>query len=82
MLRECPPASRSERAAAGTDSTMRRSARLPIAVGPARCRVLCCASPERGDVSATQTLSDRLRVVTAVAHHAIRTMAWTSAVSL
>jgi hypothetical protein len=38
MLRECPPASRSERAAAGTDSTMRRSARLPIAIGPARCR--------------------------------------------
>jgi hypothetical protein len=44
MPRECSLASRSERATAGTDSTKRRSARLPIAIGPARCHVQCCAS--------------------------------------
>ena len=37
---------------------------------------------KRHDVSATQTLADRLSVITTVAHHAIRTMPWTSALSL
>jgi hypothetical protein len=44
MPRECPLASRNEHATAGTDSTKRRSARLPIAIAPARCHVQCCAS--------------------------------------
>jgi hypothetical protein len=43
MPRECPPASRSERAAAGIDSTKRRSAPRPSAIGPVRCHVRYCA---------------------------------------
>ena len=37
---------------------------------------------KRDDASVTQTLPDRLRVITTVAQHAIRTMAWTSSLSL
>jgi hypothetical protein len=44
MPRECPPAFRSERAAAGTDSAKRRSVRLPSAIAPVRCHVRCCVS--------------------------------------
>src|SRR6266705_1677894 len=48
MPREYPPACRSDRAAAGTDSTRRTSAPPPSAIGPARCHVRCCASQENG----------------------------------
>jgi hypothetical protein len=47
MPRECPPAFRSARAAAGTDLAKRRSVRLPIAIAPVRCHVRCYASPAK-----------------------------------
>jgi hypothetical protein len=36
----------------------------------------------RHDVAGTQTLPDRFRVITTVAQHAVRTMAWTSTFTL
>ncbi len=48
MPRECPPAFRSARAVAGTDSAKRRSVRVPIAIAPVRCHGRCCASQEKG----------------------------------
>jgi hypothetical protein len=44
MPRECPPAFRSARAVAGTDSAKRRSVRPPIAIARVRCHVRCCVS--------------------------------------
>ncbi len=44
-----------------------------------RCVALC---KKRDDASFTQALPDRLRVITAVAAHTIRTMARSSALSL
>jgi hypothetical protein len=43
MPHEYPPAFPSEHAAAGTDSTKRRSVRPPVAIAPVRCHVRCCA---------------------------------------
>ena len=37
---------------------------------------------KRDDVPGTQTLADCLRIITSVAQHAVRTMAWSSSLSL
>ena len=80
MPRECTSAFRSARAGVETDSAMRTSALRPSAIGPVRCRVPL--RKKRDDASVTQTSSDRLRVITAVAQHGVRTMARTPALSL
>lgn len=48
MPPECPPAFRSARAVAGTDSAKRRSVSPSIGIAPVGCHVQCCASLERG----------------------------------
>jgi hypothetical protein len=58
MPRECPPAFRSARAAAGTDSTKRRSVRPPIAIAQSTTMFGVALRKKRDDASVPQTLPD------------------------
>jgi hypothetical protein len=52
----------------------------PSAQSTAVLSVTLCQ--KRLNMPGAQTLPDRLRVITTIAQHAIRTMAWTSSLSL
>ena len=67
MPRECLPAFRSARAAAGTDSTKQRSFDHPAPQAQSAAMFGVALRQKRDDSSVTQTLPDRLRVITTVA---------------
>jgi len=67
MPHECPPASRSERVAVGTDIQPSEGPfYYPSASAQSAAMSGVALRKKRDDVSATQTLPDRLSVITAV----------------